>query len=98
MRGAAAIAGGLAAAAVAFAQAVTANLADGEVRKVDKAQGKLTLRHGPIPSLDMPPMTMIFRVADAKWLDQLKEGDKIRFSAERVSGAITITALEPAAK
>lgn len=71
-------------------------MAEGEVRKVDKEQGKLTLRHGPIASLDMPPMTMIFRVADPKMLDSLKQGDKVKFAAENKNGAITVTAIEPA--
>lgn len=92
-----------AAAATAHAQAgsppaaaASAALADGEVRKVDKEAGKVTLKHGRIESLDMPPMTMVFRTADPKFLDQLKEGDRIRFSAARVNGAITITGVEAA--
>lgn len=72
-----------------------AALADGEVRKVDKDAGKLTLRHGRIESLDMPAMTMVFRVAAPKLLDGLKEGDKVRFAAERGGGAITVTHIEP---
>ena len=71
-------------------------MTDGEVRKIDKEQGKLTLKHGPIASLEMPAMTMVFKVADPKMLDGLKEGDKVRFAAERVGGAITVTAVEPA--
>ena len=72
-----------------------APMSEGEVRKIDRAQGKLTLRHGEIRSLDMPPMTMVFRVADPGMLDRVKEGDRIRFDAERVGGAITVTRLEP---
>lgn len=75
---------------------VGGTLADATVKKVDKAKGKLTLRHGPIANLDMPPMTMGFRVKDAGLLDRLKAGDKIRFRAERVDGAITVTHVEPA--
>ncbi len=75
-----------------------AAMADGEVRKIDKAQGKLTLKHGPIANLEMPPMTMVFKVAEPKMLDGLKDGDKIRFSADRVNGAITVTAIEAAAR
>lgn len=71
-------------------------LADGTVKKVDKDAGKLTISHGPIASLDMPPMTMVFHVADAAMLDQLKRGDKIRFAADRVSGVFTVTVLEKA--
>jgi len=69
---------------------------DGEVRKIDKEQGKVTLRHGPLANLEMPGMTMVFKVADPKMLDKLKEGDKVKFTAERVSGAITVTAIQPA--
>ena len=69
---------------------------DGEVRKVDKEQGKLTLRHGPLQNLDMPAMTMVFRVADPKMLEALKEGDKVKFTAEKVNGAFTVTAIQPA--
>ncbi|MEO8154453.1 MAG: copper-binding protein [Rhizobacter sp.] len=66
----------------------------GEVRKVDKEQGKLTLRHGPIANLEMPGMTMVFRVSDPNMLNNLKEGDKVRFSADRVNGAITVISIE----
>ena len=34
---------------------------EGEVRKVDKAAGKITVKHGPIANLDMPGMTMVLR-------------------------------------
>jgi Cu/Ag efflux protein CusF len=71
-------------------------MAQGEVRKVDKDRGKVTLRHGPIPNLDMPAMTMVFRVADPRMLDAVKEGEKVRFSAQRIDGVFTVTALEPA--
>ena len=74
--------------------AAAAPQSDGEVRKVDTAQGKLTLRHGPLQNLDMPPMTMVFKVADPKLLEGLKEGDKVKFNADRVNGAIVVTAIE----
>jgi Cu(I)/Ag(I) efflux system periplasmic protein CusF len=67
---------------------------DGEVRKVDLAQGKVTLRHGPLPNLDMPAMTMVFKAADPKLLEGLKAGDKVRFTADKVNGALTVTALQ----
>jgi uncharacterized cupredoxin-like copper-binding protein/Cu/Ag efflux protein CusF len=67
---------------------------DGEVRKIDKEQGKVTMKHGPIANLEMPGMTMVFKVADPKMLDAIKEGDKVKFSADRVNGAITVTAIE----
>ena len=80
------------------AASAPASMSDGEVRKIDKAQGKVTLRHGPIQNLEMPGMTMVFKVADPKLLDGLKEGDKIRFAADRLDGAITVTAIEPAGR
>jgi Cu(I)/Ag(I) efflux system periplasmic protein CusF len=64
---------------------------DGEVRKIDKAQSKITLRHGEIKNLNMPPMTMVFRVKDAKLLDGLAAGDKVKFTAEQVDGNYVVT-------
>ncbi|MEF7612348.1 copper-binding protein [Aquincola sp. MAHUQ-54] len=69
---------------------------DGEVRKIDKEQGKVTLRHGPLAHLDMPAMTMVFKVVDPKLLEGLKDGDKVKFTAEKVNGAFTVTAIQPA--
>jgi Cu/Ag efflux protein CusF len=69
-------------------------MSEGEVRRVDKDGGKLTIKHGPLANLDMPGMTMVFRVKDPAMLDQVKEGDKIKFVADRVAGAITVLQLE----
>lgn len=80
----------------AATSATTAPDTDGEVRKVDKEQGKITLKHGPIAKLDMPGMTMVFKVADIQLLEGLKQGDKVRFTAEQVNGALTVTAIDPA--
>ena len=74
------------------------DMAEGEVRKVDKEQRKVTVKHGEIKSLEMPPMTMVFRVKDAALLDKVKEGDKIMFAAEKIEGNITITQIEAAKK
>ncbi len=71
-------------------------LADGEVRKVDKDAKKITLKHGPIPNLDMPAMTMVFQVKDPALLDQVKPGDRVRFQAEKLGGAFTVTRIEQA--
>ena len=71
-------------------------LADGEIRKVDPDGAKLTIRHGPLQDLDMPGMTMVFQVKDAALLDKVKEGDKVRFSAEKTGGAYVVTMIEPA--
>lgn len=75
--------------------AAPAEMSEGEVRKIDKAQGKVTLKHGPIVNLDMPAMTMVFRVADPKLLDGVKVGDKVRFAAQKQGGAIAVVAMSP---
>ena len=72
-----------------------AQLASGEVRKVDKEAGKITIRHGPIANLDMPAMTMVFQVKDPQLLGQVKSGDKIRFTAEKSAGQYLVTRIEP---
>ena len=82
-----------AAALALAAMAVHAQAYEGEVRKIEKAQGKLTLRHGELKALDMPPMTMVFRVRDAAMLDGLNVGDRVRFDADKVGGAYTVTAI-----
>jgi Cu(I)/Ag(I) efflux system periplasmic protein CusF len=69
-------------------------LADGEIRKVDKDAAKVTIKHGELKHLDMPPMTMVFRVQNKAMLDRVAPGDKVRFAVERVEGALTVTALE----
>ena len=81
-------------AGVAVAQAAS-DMTDGEIRKVDMDAKKITIRHGPIQNLDMPAMTMVFQVKDPAMLDQVKAGDKIKFSAERTGGAFTVTRIKP---
>ncbi|WP_313704797.1 copper-binding protein [Massilia sp.] len=71
-------------------------LTDGEVKKIDKETGKITLRHGEIRNLNMAAMTMVFRVKDAAMLEQVNVGDKIRFAADRDNGAVAIVQLEKA--
>jgi len=72
------------------------SLSEGEVRKVDKDAQKITLRHGPLANLDMPAMTMVFQVKDAAMLDKVKTGDKVKFKAEKLGGAFTITQIDAA--
>lgn len=66
----------------------------GEVRKVDKSASKITLRHEALANLDMPPMTMVFRAVDPKMLDAIKQGDKVRFVADKVNGQFVVTRIE----
>lgn len=68
----------------------------GEVQKVDKSRGEITIKHGPIDNLSMPAMTMAFRVKDPAMLEHIKEGDKINFVVEKLNGEFTVTSAEPA--
>jgi Cu(I)/Ag(I) efflux system periplasmic protein CusF len=71
-----------------------AEMADGEVRKIDIASKKITLKHGEIKSMDMPPMTMVFQVKDVAMLEKVKPGDKVRFKAEKSGGAMVVTEIQ----
>lgn len=71
-----------------------APMSEGEIKKIDTAAGKLTIRHGPLDNLGMEPMTMVFRVQDPAMLTQVHVGSKVRFVAEKVNGALTVTGLE----
>jgi Cu(I)/Ag(I) efflux system protein CusF len=79
----------------AAAQAATSEFAEAEVRRVNKAAGKITLRHGEIRNLDMPPMTMVFEVKDRAFLDLAKAGMKVRFKAEKSASGYVVTHIEP---
>ena len=82
----------------AVAQTPVKDMAEAEVRKIDKDAKKLTLKHGPIKNLDMPGMTMVFQVKDVALLEKLAVGDKIMVSVEQQQGAYVVTAVEkPAA-
>ncbi|MGY6125506.1 copper-binding protein [Paraburkholderia strydomiana] len=70
------------------------DMSHGEVKKVDNAAGKLTIKHGPLKNLDMEAMTMVFKVKDPAMLSQVKVGDKIDFVAEEIDGALTVTKLQ----
>ena len=79
----------------ASASAAAMPLVNGEVRKLDPATGLIVLRHGDIPNLAMPAMTMGFEVADKKMLDGLKVGDKVKFQAEAIKGKAIVTEIKP---
>jgi len=85
---------------LAFSTAAMATMpmVDGEVRKVDMGSKKITLKHGEIKNLDMPPMTMVFQVKDPAMLEKVKAGDKVQFSVDNVNGAMTVLTIEPAKK
>lgn len=76
------------------AAASGAAMTEGEIRKVDKDAGKITIRHAELKNLDMPAMTMVFQVKDKAMLDQVKTGDKVNFVADKVDGKFTVTQIE----
>ena len=69
-------------------------MSEGVVRKIDAANGRITLKHGPLVNLDMPAMTMVFRVQPPALLNAVKVGDKVKFHAESINGAYTVTAIQ----
>lgn len=73
-----------------------AAISQAEVRKIDMTQQKITLRHGPLADLGMPPMTMVFSVQDATQLEGLKVGDKVQFVAQQQGSQFVATELQPA--
>jgi Cu/Ag efflux protein CusF len=89
---AAVVAATLTLAGAAFGQGVPS--VTGTVEKVDTAQGKITIDHGPIPNLKMDAMTMVFRAQDPALLNGVKAGDKVQFTADRVNGQISVTSIK----
>ena len=79
---------------VAQAASAATDMTDGEIRKVDKENGKLTIKHAEIKSLEMPGMTMVFQVKDKAMLDKVQAGDKVKFKAASEAGKFTVTELE----
>lgn len=73
---------------------MSSDMTDGEIRKVDKDTGKLTIKHGEIKNLDMPPMTMVFQVKEKSLLDKVKAGEKIKFKAISDNGKLIVTEIQ----
>lgn len=82
--------------ALAPALALAQALADGEIRKVDKAAGKVMIKHGEIKSIGMAPMTMMFVVKDKAVLDTLAVNDKVKFDVKQEGGDYVVTKIEKA--
>jgi len=74
----------------------SASLSNGEIKKIDKDAGKITLKHGPLVNLDMPAMTMVFKVQSPDLLNAVKVGDTVKFRAENIKGALIVTKIAPA--
>lgn len=70
------------------------SMSEGQVKKIDKDAGKITIKHSELKNLEMPPMTMVFRVKDPAMLDQVNAGNTIRFVAEKMGGQLTLTRIE----
>ena len=87
---------GAAGSSTAAAADATANAkAEGEVRRLDREAGKVTVRHGPIQAWDMPGMTMVFRVKDPAMLDRMKVGDRITMTVSNPGGGMVIESFDP---
>jgi Cu(I)/Ag(I) efflux system periplasmic protein CusF len=81
-------------AAAALLASLPAHATDGEVKKIDRAQAKVTIAHGEIKNLGMPAMTMTYRAKPANLLEGVAVGDRVQFSADKVDGQYVVTTLE----
>ncbi len=80
----------------ATSASTSTEMTSGEVRKVDKENKKLTIKHGPLKNLDMPGMTMVFQVRDPSMVDKIQVGDKVQFVADKLEGKFTVMQIEVA--
>lgn len=71
------------------------SMTDGEVKKVDLENGKITIKHGDIKHLDMPGMTMVFTAKDKSLLTGIKAGDKVKFMVINEGGKMVVTDIQP---
>jgi Cu/Ag efflux protein CusF len=76
--------------------AAAVEMTEGVVRKVDKNAKKITIKHGAIKNLDMPPMTMVFQTTDPAMLEKVQKGDKVKFKAAMDGSAMVVTEIEMA--
>lgn len=84
---------------LSFSSLADQHLTSAEIRKIDLEAKKITLKHSPIKSLDMPAMTMVFQIKDSAVLEKsstLKVGDKIMFNAQQLQGAFVVTEIQVA--
>ena len=76
------------------ASASAVETTEAEVRKVDKATGKITLKHGEIKNIGMPPMSMVFQAKNPALLAKIKVGDKVKFTADDLNGVLTLLSIQ----
>ena len=81
---------------IASGAAPAVALTAGEIKKIDLDAGKLTIKHGEIKNLEMPPMTMVFVAKDRSQLSPLKVGDKINFLVLHEAGKFVATDIQAA--
>lgn len=74
----------------------SSEMTDGVVRKIDRENSKITIRHEEIKNLDMPPMTMVFHVTNKSLLDKVQVGETVKFTVVQEGGKIVVTDLKPA--
>src|SRR5690242_1635551 len=74
--------------------AINGDKAQAEVQRIDNIEGKVTLKHGPLKKLNMPGMTMDFKVKDPTMLNHIKKGDRVDFTVENVDGELIVTGIE----
>lgn len=79
-----------------LAPAFADSMSDGVIRKIDVKKGKITVKHGEIVNLDMPPMSMVFNIKDVDLLEGLEKGDKVKFIAMEEGGKLFITDIQSA--
>ena len=65
-------------------------MSEGTIKKIDAKAGKVTIKHGPLDNLSMPPMTMIFTVSDPAMLESFSAGDEIEFHAVDEGGKFIV--------
>ena len=70
------------------------HMAEGEIKKINRDNKKMTIKHGDIKSLDMPGMTMVFQIRDTALLETFKAGDKVKFVIEKLDGAFVVTSMQ----
>jgi Cu(I)/Ag(I) efflux system periplasmic protein CusF len=66
----------------------------GVVTNIDRAGGKVTLKHDPIKSLNWPTMTMAFAVKDKAMLDKLAKDKKVEFEFVQQGQQFVITSIK----
>ncbi|HMG59723.1 MAG TPA: copper-binding protein, partial [Burkholderiales bacterium] len=66
----------------------------GTVKKVDPAGGKVTIAHGPIPTMKWPAMSMTFTVKDKALLGKFSQDKKVEFEFVEQGSNYVITSVK----